>query len=62
MKSYLLARIKEPTTWRGLVLVLTSLGVGVSPEQSDAIVSAGLAIAGLIGTLAPEPAHHAAGH
>lgn len=54
MAAYLIARLKEPTTWRGLVLLVTSLGLGLSPEQSEAIVSAGLAIAGLIGALAPD--------
>lgn len=51
---YLRARLKEPATWRGLVLLLTSLGVGLSPEQADAIVAAGLAVAGAIGAFAPE--------
>ncbi|MDQ3562850.1 MAG: hypothetical protein M3436_01495 [Pseudomonadota bacterium] len=53
IKRYLRARLKEPSSWRGLVLLLTSLGVGISPEQADAIVAAGLAVAGAIGALAP---------
>lgn len=52
--AYLRARSKEPTTWRGLVFLLTSLGVALSPEQSAAIVSTGLAIAGGIGALVPD--------
>lgn len=52
--GYLLERLKEPTTWRGLVLVLTSVGVTLSPEQSNAIVAFGIALAGAIGVLAPE--------
>lgn len=55
MTEYLIARLQEPTTWRGLVLVLTSLGVSLSPEQLQTIVSVGLGIAGLIGALAPDP-------
>lgn len=51
--TYLTARLKEPTTWRGIALLLTSLGVGLSPEQSDAIVAFGLAISGLIGVFTP---------
>lgn len=54
IKRYLRARLKEPSTWRGLVLLLTSLGIGISPEQADAIVAAGLAVAGAIGAFAPE--------
>lgn len=54
MTDYVLARLKEPSTWRGLVLVLTSIGLGISPQQAEAIVAAGLAIAGLIGVFAPD--------
>jgi hypothetical protein len=49
MKDYLLARAKEPSSWRGLILLLTAIGVPIAPGISDAIVSAGLALAGLIG-------------
>jgi len=49
MKEYILARAKEPSSWRGLVLVLTAIGVPLAPGVADAIISVGLAIAGLIG-------------
>lgn len=51
MKKYLLARAKEPSTWRGLVLFMTALGVPVAPDLVEPIVSVGLATAGLIGVL-----------
>ncbi|MGH8863928.1 MAG: hypothetical protein ACREVZ_04700 [Burkholderiales bacterium] len=51
MKAYLLAQMKNPAVWRGLALLLTSLGVSLSPEQSEAIVAAGLALSGAIGVL-----------
>ena len=54
MKSYILARAKEPSTWRGLILLLTAIGIPVAPALADAIVTAGLAIAGLIGVIAPD--------
>lgn len=54
MKQYLIERAKEPSTWRGLVLVLTAMGVPLAPEMQSAIVSAGLAIAGLIGVITPD--------
>lgn len=54
MPPYLLARLKEPSAWRGMVMILTSLGMTLSPEQSDAIVGAGIAIVGLIGAFAPD--------
>lgn len=51
MKSYLIDRAKEPSTWRGIVLLLTAVGVPVAPAMSEAIVSVGLAVAGLIGVI-----------
>ena len=49
MKSYLLDRMQEPSTWRGITLLLTAVGVPLAPGLADAIISAGLAVAGLIG-------------
>jgi len=54
MKSYILARAKEPSTWRGLVLLLTAAGVPLAPAMAEAIISAGLAVAGLIGVVTPD--------
>lgn len=44
-----LERFKEASTWRGLVAVVTALGVTLNPEQVATIVSAGMGLAGLIG-------------
>lgn len=49
MKEYILARGKEASTWRGLVALLTAVGVTLSPEQIEAIVALGLAVIGAIG-------------
>lgn len=49
MNQYLLERIKEPSTWRGLILMLTSCGIVLNPEQVEAITFAGLFVAGLLG-------------
>ena len=48
MISYLIERLSENSTWRGLVMLLTAVGVQVDPDQSSAIIAAGLAIVGLI--------------
>lgn len=50
-KQYLLNRLAEPSTWRGLVMVATSFGVLVKPEQIEAIVFVGLFIAGMMGAV-----------
>lgn len=41
--------LTEPSTWRGLVWLLTAAGLAVSPDQQAAIAAAGMAIAGAIG-------------
>jgi hypothetical protein len=51
MKDYFLARAKEPSTWRGAILFLTAIGVPLAPQLQEAIISAGLGIAGLIGVV-----------
>jgi hypothetical protein len=54
LKTYLIDRLDERSTWRGVVLVLTALGVTLSPEQAEAIIAAGIAGAGLIGVFAAD--------
>lgn len=48
LMEWFLDRMKEPSTWRGLIGIVTAGGVAVSSEQSAAIIAAGLAFAGLI--------------
>lgn len=54
MKDYLLSRAKEPSTWRGLILILTAIGVPIAPALAESIVAVGLAVAGLIGVATPD--------
>lgn len=54
MKQYILDRAKEPSTWRGAILFLTAIGVPIAPQLAEAIVTAGLGIAGLVGILTPD--------
>jgi hypothetical protein len=51
---YLLSRAGEASTWRGVALLATAAGARISPEQQEAIMGAGLAIAGLIGAFFPD--------
>jgi hypothetical protein len=46
--NYLLDRLNENSTWRGILLVCTALGVSISPQHQEAIVAAGLGIVGAI--------------
>jgi hypothetical protein len=54
MSTYLLARLTESSTWRGIVMLLTAIGVKMDPTQMGAIVSAGMAIAGAIAVFMPD--------
>lgn len=49
IKFYLINRLREPSTWRGILALLTAAGVAISPEQIEAVVTTGLALIGLIG-------------
>jgi hypothetical protein len=44
----LLARLGENSTWRGLLLVATAVGVKLEPDLQNAILAAGLGLVGLI--------------
>lgn len=48
MKQFGIA-INEPSTWRGIVYLLTAVGIQISPELQGAIVTAGLSVASVIG-------------
>jgi hypothetical protein len=54
MKQYILDRAREPSTWRGAILFLTAIGVPIAPQVAEAIVTAGLGLAGLVGILTPD--------
>ncbi|MGR2663105.1 hypothetical protein JOS77_27015 [Chromobacterium haemolyticum] len=54
LKQFLLARLQEPSTWRGAVMLATALGITVSPDTENAIIAIGLAVSGLLGALLPE--------
>jgi hypothetical protein len=50
-KSYLVSRMSEPSTWRGIIMLLTAAGVQIQPQMIEVIVSCGMALAGLIGVV-----------
>lgn len=52
--NWLLRRLREPSTWRGLVWLATVAGLSLRPEQAEAIVTAGMALAGLLGVFLPD--------
>ena len=46
--NIVLERLSENSTWRGLLLIATALGIKLDPELQNAILAAGLGAIGLI--------------
>jgi hypothetical protein len=42
--KYIVARIFEPSTWRGLVSLATLFGLKIAPDQADAVLTAGVSL------------------
>lgn len=49
--NILLEKLSENSTWRGLILIATALGVQLEPELQNHIVAGGLSLIGLINVL-----------
>lgn len=60
--TFLLARLAERSTWTGIGILLPLVGIHFAPETWQAVISAGMALAGLAAVLlrttpkAPAPA------
>ena len=49
MKAWFIRRLKEPSTWAGIVSVATAIGgFTISEEQRQAVIAAGSALVGLL--------------
>lgn len=53
-KKYLLDRLKEASTWRGLVMLGMAAGLKLDPALADQIITAGVAVVGVLGALIPD--------
>lgn len=54
--KFILARLGEASTLRGLLMLATAAGVALKPEAIDAIVTFGVGLAGLLGVILPDHA------
>lgn len=52
--NWVVERLKEPSTYAGLAIVARSLHLQFTQPQQSAIVTAGIAFAGLLAVLIPE--------
>jgi hypothetical protein len=42
--AWIAARLKERSTWMGLIGLLSTVGISISPEYSETIVTVGVAL------------------
>jgi hypothetical protein len=54
MIQYITERLNEPSTWRGVISLITGLGVKLRPDLAESIISAGLALMGVINVVRKE--------
>ncbi|MBF0213527.1 MAG: hypothetical protein HQM00_08185 [Magnetococcales bacterium] len=54
MNAQWLERCREPSTWRGVVMLMTAFGVSMSPETMQDVVAVGTGLSGLIGVFSRE--------
>jgi hypothetical protein len=52
--NYILDRLAENSTWRGLVFVASAAGITFVPDQANAIAAAGMAIVGAVNVFRKE--------
>ncbi len=45
----------EASTWRGIIFILTAVGIQLDPPQQAAIITTGMALAGLVGVFFKRP-------
>ncbi|MEO5346733.1 MAG: hypothetical protein H7834_10205 [Magnetococcus sp. YQC-9] len=51
MNQYFLDRCREPSTWRGITMLLTAFGVSLSPDTINDVIAVGTGLTGLIGVI-----------
>lgn len=54
MKDFILARLREASTWRGIIMVLTAAGIPIAPAMAETIIAVGMALVGTVGIVTPD--------
>lgn len=47
-KAKVVELLKQPSTWRGIIIILSASGVGIAPALALQIVTVGTTLVGLI--------------
>ena len=50
----ILTRLTEQSTWRGIILIATSLGLTIQPDYHEHIIAVGMALVGIINVVRKE--------
>jgi hypothetical protein len=58
MKDIIFKRLREPSTWRGIAVLLTLAGLQIAPESVDAIGQGFIALMGILAMFTPEKTQH----
>lgn len=53
--KFVVARLGEISTWKGIFLIVTACGASIHPELRDAIITVGLSLVGALGVATPDP-------
>jgi hypothetical protein len=54
--NFILQRVKERSTWLGLVSIGTAAGMTLRPDVQEAVIAAGMSLAGLVLALTKDSA------
>ena len=52
--DFILKYLNQPSTWRGLIGILTALGIAIKPDMANAVIAIGLATTGLVNVIRNE--------
>ncbi|MFI3244721.1 MAG: hypothetical protein R3Y56_10770 [Akkermansia sp.] len=52
--NYIINRLKERSTWLGIISLATGIGLSVNPAWVEAIIAAGVGLAGLVSIATPD--------
>lgn len=52
--NYILNRLKEASTWRGIIMLVAGSWAHQHPDQAESIIPVAIALAGAIGAFLPD--------
>ncbi len=56
MIKYIIGLLKQDSTWKGIISLATAAGIALKPEQTQAIITVGMSLVGLIQVFITEDA------